>query len=186
MTGRNLPRTANLSRGSHHPPTVVVNRIDIVGLRLAIRLIDAGYRVLGVQVLPQCREEFATAGGRIVEHNPAAVEADWVVTLPHTGNPRPEDLAGLLAVAPTRWRPRVSLLGGAGALEDLHQRAVATLRISPGFDLESDLTVHLAVGRLGTELGVSGDQDLFERALPLLTALSDRVLFASGGMHSRN
>lgn len=166
--------------------TIVVNRVDVIGLRLSIRLLDAGYRVLGLQVSDRWRKQFEASGGRVPDRKPEYQDATWLVTLPATADPRPEQLAGLLSVAPTRSRPRVALLGGAAALDDLQRRTVSTIQIRAGSQSSAALTVHLAVGRHGTELGVLGDQDLFEQALPLLTALSDRVLFAPKGMHSKN
>ncbi len=190
MTGCDRQRATFLEHSEaasgHSAATVVVNRIDVVGLRLAIRLLDAGYRVLGRQVSNQWRQQFEAAGGEVLDQMQELPDTAWFIASTATADPRPEQLAGLLTVAPSRWRPRVALLGGTSALEDVQRRTVTTVQVRSGSQSANSLTVYLAVGRHGTELGVSGDQVLFERALPLLTALSDQVLFASGGMHSKN
>lgn len=189
MTCRNQQPASFIERGAgpttRKASTVVVNRVDVIGLRLSIRLLDAGYRVLGLQVSDRWRQQFEASGGRVPDRKQEH-QATWLVTLPATADPRPDQLAGLLSVAPTRSRPRVALLGGAAALDDLQRRTVSTIQIRAGSQSSGVLTVLLAVGRHGTELGVLGDQELFEQALPLLTALSDRVLFAPDGMHSKN
>lgn len=190
MTGRDRQRASFLdhagSTSGSSPATVVVNRVDVIGLRLAIRLLEAGYRVLGLQVASQCRQPFEEAGGKEIDRLQEPPNTVWIIASTATAELRPEQLAGLFAIAPARRSPRVQLLGGASGFEDLQRRTVSTMQIRPGSQSGNALTIHLAVGRHGTELGVSGDQDLFEQALPLLTALSDRVVFASGGTHSKN
>lgn len=159
---------------------VILKNIDAIGVRLAISLLEAGYRVLGVNVSAECREAFERGGGLILTGDMPG-NVTWIIECRTQSNPNPEVLSRIAAGRSAYGRPRVELTGAQRSQEGSRERAVASLAVKPFDDPGSALRVDLGVTLRGPELSVRGERSLFEKALPLLTALSDRVLYNASG-----
>ena len=155
---------------------VILEHVDVIGVRLAISLMRAGYRVLGADVSPQCRETFESAGGTILSGDMPDKVA-WRIECREQSNPRPEVLSRIAAGRSAFGRPRLELTGAHRGENTSRKQSIASLLVVPFDEQDSTLTVDLGVTARGPELTVRGERPLFEKALPLLTALSDRVLY---------
>lgn len=160
---------------------VVVENVESVGLALALSLLRAGYGVLGSNVSDTCLAEFQAAGGAPVTTAPDEREIAWSIECHEKPGVRPEILSRLSSARPEHGRARLELSGSNRSLEGYSRDAVATLAIVPGQNMETALHVALDVNPKGLQLIVRGERSLFEAALPVLTVLADRVLYAGPG-----
>lgn len=173
-------RGAIRGRAGQSGALIILDHIDVIGVRLAISLLDAGYRVLGVNVSAECRAAFERAGGLVLTGDmPGSVA--WIIQCREQSNPNPEVLSRIAAGRSAYGRPRLELTGTQRSDDVGNEDVVASLEIMPFSEPGSTLTVDLGVSARGPELTVHGERTLFERALPLLTAISDRVLYNASG-----
>lgn len=164
--------------GHHARAAVVVTHIDPIGLRLAVSLLQSGYVVYGRDVSVSCRPAFEAAGGRQLESDASELERAWFIECWGQSEPRPETLAMLNVGRSGYGRARLELTGSQHMPDGAAERSVAVLQIRAPGQVAAMLRVVLGVSPRGPELSVQGDRRLFEDALPLLTALADRVLYA--------
>jgi hypothetical protein len=175
---REVSSGARMHRTSY---PVVLSHVDVVGLRVAACLLAAGYVVFGEDVSPDALPGFEAAGGKLLAGGVAGRDACWSIDCRACDSLRPEALAMLASTRAGAGRPRVEINrsqpdpGARGA------DAVATLTLRPPDGSHCELNVVVGVRPRGPELTVQGGHTLFEEALPLLTALSDRVLYVGPG-----
>lgn len=164
----------------HH--LVMLENIEPVGLALALSLLRSGYGVLGGNVSAACLTAFEAAGGTPV----AATKDDvaWSIQCHETRGIRPETLSRLSSARNEYGRPRLELSGPNRGVGGHPRDAVATLEIGPGRNPKTALHVALDVSSKGVQLVVRGERSLFESALPVLTVLADRVLYAGSEQDS--
>lgn len=164
--------------GQNSRLAVVVTHIDAIGLRLAVSLLESGYVVYGRDVSVSCRLAFESAGGRQLECNAFEHARAWSIECRGQSDPGPETMAMLNAGRSGYRRARLELTGWQHMPDDAAERSVAVLQVRAPGQSEAMLRVVLGVSPRGPELSVQGERSLFEDALPLLTALADRVLYA--------
>lgn len=157
---------------------VILKHVDAVGVRLAISLLRAGYRVLGVDVAARCREDFEAAGGLVLAGD-APESIAWVIECREQSNLRPDVLSRIAAGSAAFGRPRLEITSALRTEGTDREHSIASLVVVPFDGSEATLSVNLGVTARGPELIVRGERPLFEKALPLLTALSDRVLYSA-------
>lgn len=171
-------------RGRSAPPrhVVVLENIDAVGMALALSLLEAGYEVVGRNVAPNCVEEFQAAGGITAANGGQTARVAWSIECHQRPGVHPETLSRLVARRQGFGRPRLELSGLGRVAKGAAQDRVATLAIRSGREpdtaIDSILHVALDVSPRGLHLVVHGERPLFEAALPILTVLADRVLYA--------
>jgi hypothetical protein len=163
-------------RRTNYP--VVLSNVDAVGLRVAVCLLAAGYAVFGKDISPEALPGFEAAGGRLLAGGGAGSDACWSIVCRANDGLRPEALAMMASTRSGSGRPRVEITGSQSATAARGTDAVATLTLRPPGGAHAELNVVVAVRPRGPELTVQGGHMLFEEALPLLTALADRVLYA--------
>lgn len=160
---------------------VVLERVDAtVGLQLAERLLAGGYSVVSRTVASECQAVFERSGGRLLAGSDLSPGEGWVIDHEELVEPRMDIVVSMLPHGLEGRRPRVEVGSDRGAGSATERRTLAMLWIHPAGATEEVLEVRLVAGRGGGGLTVSGDRRLFEHALPLLTTLSDRVLYAVG------
>ena len=157
---------------------VILSHVDGVGLRVAVCLLAAGYVVFGEDVSPEALPGFEAAGGRLSAGGVSGSDAFWSIDCIARNGLRPEALAMMTSVRSGSGRPRVEITGSHSDTGARGTDAVATLTLRPPGGSHGELNVEVGVRPLGPELTVQGGHTLFEAALPLLTALADRVLYA--------
>jgi hypothetical protein len=160
---------------------VVLSHVDGVGLRVAACLLAAGYAVFGEDVSAEALPGFEAAGGRLLADEAAGSDAFWSIDCQAKDGLHPEALAMMASVRSGSGRPRVEITGSQSDMGARGTDPVATLTLRPPGDSHAELSVVVGVRSRGPELTVQGGHTLFEEALPLLTALADRVLYAGPG-----
>ena len=165
-------------RAGQSGPLVVLDHVDLVGLHLAICLLEAGYRVAGVNVADRCRPALEQCGAMVLDSR-SPDSAAWLLECHEQENPHPDVLARTFAGRAVARRPRLELTGDQRrSTPDSAMQPLASITLRPPGARETSLHVVLALTSRGPELTVRGERALFERALPLLTALADRVLYS--------
>lgn len=160
-------------------PLVVLDHVDLVGLHLAVCLLEAGYRVVGVNVADRCRPALEQSGAIVMENRVPDVTA-WLLECHEQENPRPEVLARTFAGRAASRRPRLELTGDQRrSVPDSAMQPLVSIILRPPGARESSLHVVLALTSRGPELTVRGERSLFERALPLLTSVVNRVVYTA-------
>lgn len=179
---------SELFRGEHENAStwpVVFKRVNPVVVRLARRLAAAGYPVFSQHVSAACGDEFVAAGGGLFAAVADKTNPTWVVDCRERAGLAPEALSRMtssLAVG----RPRVEWMGAVRELDVRPDRAVATLTVAVSSAPENVLNVDLHVNQRGPWLLVHGARARFEAALPMLTVLADRVLYAGPAHESES
>lgn len=166
------------SSGQHSRSAVVMTHVDAIGLRLVVSLLQSGYVVYSRDVSASFRPAFEAAGGRLLESGVPEQERAWSIECRGQSDPGPETLSMLNAGRSSYGRARLELTGSQHMPDDAAERSVAVLQVRAPGQTEATLRVVLGVSPRGPELSVQGERRLFEDALPLLTALADRVLYA--------
>lgn len=159
---------------------VLLSHIGQVGMALAVRLLDAGYTVVGREIAEGRVREFKRAGGTIANGDDRPGGMAWEIECHERPGVRPEVLARLTEQHRGYGRPRLELSGPGRAVESGGDGTVGTLTVRSGVEHASTdgLQVALDVNPRGLQLVVRGERALFEAGLPLLIVLADRVLYA--------
>lgn len=165
---------------------VMLDNVGQIGLALAARLLEAGYEVVGRKVSEEYLRQFQTAGGAIASD--VRGDVTWVIECHERPGTRPEMLARLTEQHRGYGRPRLELSGPGRAIEREGDTTVGKLVVRSGAERAAadGLQVALDVNPRGLQLVVRGERTLFEAALPLLTVLADRVLYAGSETSDKN
>ncbi len=171
-------RSAASGRPASH--AVLLSGVGPVGLALATRLLNAGYAVIGQDVAPDCLHQFQFAGGTMTGDRLQRGDVAWVIECHERPSVRPDILARLTGQHRGYGRPRLELSGSGRLIESKGDTTVGALILRSDVEHLSTvgLQVALDVTLRGLQLVVRGERALFEAALPLLTVLADRVLYA--------
>lgn len=158
---------------------VLLSHVGPVGVALAVRLLEAGHAVFGRDVIEGCQRPFQSAGGIVSSGASQTSNVAWSIECHERPGVRPEILSWLTEHRYGYGRPRLELGGARQSVEGFGVSA-GTLNIRAGRDRRqsASLQVTLDVNPRGLQLVVRGERPLFEAALPLLTVLADRVLYA--------
>lgn len=167
---------------------VVLEHVEQIGLVLAARLLGAGYEVVGRDIAENCLRQFQLAGGVIASDDDQRGDAAWVVECRERPGTQPEVLARLSEQHRGYGRPRLELSGPGRVVEREGDATVGKLVVRSGAEQTSagGLLVVLDLNPRGLQLVVHGERTLFEAALPLLTVLADRVLYAGSETVHKN
>jgi hypothetical protein len=157
---------------------VVIHEVDRVAVRLTSRLSEAGYIVFGEHIPENRRSDFIAAGGEQLEGEMQSSDPFWAIECLEHDDVLPETLAKIASRSRAYGRPRLELMSANSAPDERADSVVATLAIAASRDPDVVLRVELRVSSRGPQLLVQGNHSLFEETLPMLTVLSDRVLYA--------
>lgn len=161
-------------------PALVLNGCGTIGLHLATVLLEAGYTVYGMNVADCCQQAFLRAGGQLMTCGRRTLRsAAWIIECAEQEHPAPEVVSRIGAFRSGYGRPRVELAGTHRSPHGQPAPAIAELTLRLASVPGASLAVELGVSYRGPELTVRGDRPLFERALPLLTTIADRVVYTA-------